>query len=110
MLFDTRDGRLRRTLPVSTGGGYTYRGLGGRLHVARTPQGRFQVFRKVRSWDESYLGRLYYPVYFSGGYAIHGSTSVPIRPVSHGCVRIPLWLAKRFHAEHPVGTGVIVTS
>jgi hypothetical protein len=93
VLYDVRDGRVEQVLPVSTGGGYTYTGRDGLQHVAVTPSGRFQIFRKVAGWDLSYLGRLYYPVYFHGGYAIHGSKSVPLEPVSHGCVRIPIWLA-----------------
>ena len=36
---------------------------------------------------------LYHPMYFLRGFAIHGYPSVPAWPASHGCVRIPLWLA-----------------
>jgi hypothetical protein len=36
----------------------------------------------------SYLGTMYKPFYFYGGYAIHGSPSVPGYPASHGCVRV----------------------
>jgi lipoprotein-anchoring transpeptidase ErfK/SrfK len=108
VLFDVRDGRTHRVIPVSTGGGYTYTGLDGREHVATTPPGDYAVFRKVAGWDESYLGRLYYPSYYSGGYAIHGSVSVPTHPASHGCVRVPLWLAPAFAADTPVGTPVFV--
>lgn len=108
LLFDVEDDRVAAVIAISTGGGYSYTGLDGRRHLARTPRGRFVVFRKVAGWDESYLGRLYYPVYFEGGYAIHGSADVPLRPVSHGCVRIPLWLAKRFFARHAIGTPVLV--
>jgi lipoprotein-anchoring transpeptidase ErfK/SrfK len=34
------------------------------------------------------LGRLYRPVYFYGGYAVHGSGSIPAYPASHGCARV----------------------
>ena len=34
------------------------------------------------------LGLLYRPKYFYGGVAIHGFTSVPSQPASHGCVRL----------------------
>ena len=34
------------------------------------------------------LGTLYRPLYFEGGYAIHGSPYVPSYPDSHGCVRL----------------------
>lgn len=30
-------------------------------------------------------------VQINGGYFMHGYTSVPRRPASHGCVRLPLW-------------------
>ena len=33
------------------------------------------------------LGKLYRPLYFKGGFALHGSSSVPGYPASHGCVR-----------------------
>ena len=45
-------------------------------------------YRHVDGWRISYLGGLYEPYYFTGGYAIHGSGSVPIYPASHGCVRV----------------------
>jgi lipoprotein-anchoring transpeptidase ErfK/SrfK len=34
--------------------------------------------------------RMYYSVYFRGGYAIHGYSGVPNYPASHGCVRNPI--------------------
>ncbi len=57
----------------------------------RTPPGRFSVFRKDVDWQKSPLGYLYYPAYFNGGIAIHGSWDVPGWPASHGCIRIPVW-------------------
>jgi peptidoglycan hydrolase-like protein with peptidoglycan-binding domain len=89
VLFDVQNGTVMRVLPVSTGGGYTYTGLDDQQHVGITPTGTYDVFRKVPGKDKSYLGTLYYPSYFTNGYAIHGSQSVPTEPDSHGCVRIP---------------------
>ncbi|NLE73369.1 MAG: L,D-transpeptidase family protein [Actinobacteria bacterium] len=57
----------------------------------RTPTGRFSIFRKDVDWQRSPLGYLYYPAYFYGGFAIHGSRDVPGWPASHGCIRIPVW-------------------
>jgi N-acetylmuramoyl-L-alanine amidase len=108
LLYDVQGGSVHRVLTVSTGGGYEYTGLDDEQHIAVTPTGRFEVFRKVEGKDTSYLGTLYYPSYFQGGYAIHGSQSVPPRPVSHGCVRIPLWLAQEFFERVRIGTPVIV--
>ena len=41
-------------------------------------------------------GRLYNPVYFNRGIAVHGAPEVPNKPASHGCVRIPMHIAKYF--------------
>lgn len=54
-----------------------------------SPEGRFRVFRRVEGIDTSPLGRLWNPLYLYRGYAMHGSTSVPPEPASHGCVRVP---------------------
>jgi N-acetylmuramoyl-L-alanine amidase len=56
----------------------------------RTSIGSFFVERKLAYWRQSSLGLLYKPVYFHGGYAIHGSYSVPAYLASHGCVRVSL--------------------
>ena len=41
---------------------------------------------------------MYNPVFFIGtAYAIHGDTEVPLAPVSHGCIRIPMDVAAFFH-------------
>jgi hypothetical protein len=44
----------------------------------------------VNAWHKSPLGYLYRPQYFNGGIAVHGYTSVPSTPASHGCVRVSL--------------------
>jgi peptidoglycan hydrolase-like protein with peptidoglycan-binding domain len=90
VLFDVRGRQVERVIPVSTGGGYPYRSSNGNTYIARTPTGSFRIYQKATGWQTSYLGTLYYPSYFSGGYAIHGSPSVPTIPVSHGCIRIPI--------------------
>ena len=51
---------------------------------------------------------LYYPIYINRGVAIHGSASVPRRPASHGCIRIPMSAAKEMFDVTPIGTVVIV--
>jgi lipoprotein-anchoring transpeptidase ErfK/SrfK len=95
-------------LHVSTGGGYRYRSADGVSRVAVTPVGQFRIYRKAVGWQHSFLGAMYYPSYFTGGYAIHGSPSVPAGPVSHGCVRIPMGAAIPFFQRNPVGTPVII--
>jgi lipoprotein-anchoring transpeptidase ErfK/SrfK len=49
-------------------------------------------------WVSVPLGEMYNPVFFIGTvYAIHGDTYVPVQPVSHGCIRIPMDIAAFFH-------------
>lgn len=64
--------------------------------VAVTPGGVFHFERRVDGWRNSKLGRLYNPVYFNYGIAVHGASNVPDQPVSHGCVRIPMHIAEYF--------------
>ncbi len=73
-----------------------------------TPVGRFAIYRKVGGFDPSPLGTLYDPMYFTGGYAIHGNPSVPPYPASHGCVRVPMWVAPHLYATNPYGETVYV--
>jgi len=47
-------------------------------------------------------------VYFYGGYAIHGSASVPAQPASHGCIRISLASAEWFPSHVSTSTAVYV--
>jgi lipoprotein-anchoring transpeptidase ErfK/SrfK len=107
-LTERHNGRITAVIHVSTGGGYRYRSADGATHVAVTPVGRFTIYRKATGWQRGFLGAMYYPSYFTGGYAIHGSPSVPAGPVSHGCVRIPMGLAIAFYMRNPVGTPVII--
>ena len=87
LLMFVNYGRLQYVLNTSTGGGYTYT-ENGQTNVAITPQGHFAIYRAVNGTVTDSLGTLYRPRYFTGGYAIHGDSSVPPRPVSHGCVRV----------------------
>ncbi len=89
LVMIARDGALVATLNTSTGGGYSY-SVGGSSGVAITPRGHFLVYRQVNGLDTGPLGAMWRPKYFSGGFAIHGSWSVPPTPVSHGCVRLSL--------------------
>ena len=107
-----RDGQLFRVLGVSTGTGKRYcdtTDTGKRVcGIATTPTGRFSFGRRIEGRRKSELGVLLDPVYFTGGYAVHGSPSVPAGPASHGCIRIPLWESKFFFNEVPLQTQMIV--
>jgi lipoprotein-anchoring transpeptidase ErfK/SrfK len=62
----------------------------------------------VKGWDKSPLGQLYQPYYFNGGIAVHGYSSVPTTPASHGCARIPMHIAQYFPLLVKVGDPVYV--
>ncbi|HEX9259967.1 MAG TPA: L,D-transpeptidase family protein [Acidimicrobiales bacterium] len=80
---------------VSSGNGEEWCEL-GRCGKAVTPGGVFKFYRRESGWWEGSLGKLYNPVYFNYGIAVHGMTSVPNYPASHGCVRIPMHIAEYF--------------
>lgn len=107
LLFAYRDGRPALISHISSGGGYTYRSA-GRTCRAVTPIGGFTVYRVVHGWRRSRLGYLYNPLYFHGGFALHGEPDVPLRPISHGCVRIPMHTADLLPKIARVGTSVHV--
>jgi peptidoglycan hydrolase-like protein with peptidoglycan-binding domain len=65
----------------------------GSCAYAHTPTGNFKTTWRAKGWETSPLGELYNPVFFYEGYAVHGDTYVPLNPVSHGCVRIPMDVA-----------------
>lgn len=77
-----------------------------------TPKGEFHINRRISGWRESSLdiGRLYNPLYFNGGIAFHGATSVPLYPASHGCIRLPMHIAEYMPDELPNGTKVLVVA
>jgi N-acetylmuramoyl-L-alanine amidase len=77
LLMEVRDGKVTNVVHVSTGA------------TGNTPVGTWRVYREVFGWDWV----LYHPMYFLRGFAIHGYPSVPTWPASHGCVRVPLWIA-----------------
>jgi lipoprotein-anchoring transpeptidase ErfK/SrfK len=92
LLFVIRKGRVVLVSHVSTGA------------TGNTPVGRWRVYRKVSGWDWV----LWYPMYFLRGFAIHGYPSVPAYPASHGCVRVPMWLAPRLYERNSHGTVIYV--
>ena len=110
LLLLVRDGVVERVLHTSTGTFEEYEHDGVR-HLADTPAGTFAVSRSVDGWREGELGRLYRPRYFHpDGIAVHGSTSVPAHPASHGCARVSLPAMDMIWAEDlmPVGSAVVV--
>jgi L,D-transpeptidase catalytic domain/Putative peptidoglycan binding domain/PKD domain len=92
VLFLVRDGRVALVVPVSTGA------------TGNTPVGVWHVYRRVAGWDWV----LWDPTYFVGAFAIHGYPDVPPYPASHGCVRVPMWVASRLFEADDYGTTVYV--
>jgi peptidoglycan hydrolase-like protein with peptidoglycan-binding domain len=107
VLLEVREGQVVHTMSISTGNGQYYDSTSGPA-IARTPRGSFQIHSKIEGWRIGYLGAMYYPSYFYDGYAIHGSSSVPPYPASHGCIRIPMHSAVGFFERNPIGTPVFV--
>jgi hypothetical protein len=103
------NGDVARILPVSTGNGALYMDH-GQIHRARTPTGTFKVLRKIKGWRLSSLGLMYYPNYIFNGIAIHGSFSIPTRPASHGCIRVPMFAARQLSSLLPIGIEVLILS
>jgi hypothetical protein len=52
-----------------------------------TVRGNFHFYMKQPGYNAK---RMYYSVYFIGGYATHGYSPVPTYNASHGCVRNPI--------------------
>jgi L,D-transpeptidase catalytic domain/Putative peptidoglycan binding domain/PKD domain len=92
VLFIVRGGKVALTVATSTGA------------TGNTPLGGWHVYRKVAGFDWV----LYYPSYFLRGFAVHGYPDVPPYPASHGCARIPMWIAQTVYNAIPDGSTVYV--
>ncbi|PHX94607.1 MAG: hypothetical protein CK542_00405 [Acidimicrobium sp.] len=75
---------------------------------AVTPAGIFYFYNRRTGMRETKLGSLYNPVYFNYNIAVHGAILVPLKPASHGCVRIPMSVARYFPALVAYGDRVYV--
>jgi N-acetylmuramoyl-L-alanine amidase len=106
VLFVT-NGKVNAVLNTSTGGGYSY-WSDGQHSVAITPTGLFRISRQIDGIVTDSLGQLWRPKYFDSGFAIHGDSSVPPTPASHGCVRVSNEAMDWVWAQNlaPIGTPV----
>lgn len=95
LLYVYERGQLALISHISSGSQVPYCD-NGNCGDAVTPTGNYTTTWRVDGWRTSDLGRLYNPVYFVGGIAVHGYPSVPRHPASHGCVRIPMHTAETF--------------
>ncbi|MEZ5581448.1 MAG: L,D-transpeptidase [Candidatus Competibacteraceae bacterium] len=108
MLYVVKADQVVAIMPISSGNGELYEDRWGHKVRAETPVGSYTLYRRLNGWRESYLGRLYRPWYFFEGYAVHGSGSVPPKPASHGCVRVPMWDADYLAEELELGMPLYV--
>jgi hypothetical protein len=92
VVFLVRGGQVSLVVATSTGA------------TGNTPLGVWHVYRKVNGFDWV----LYYPSYFLRGFALHGYPDVPPYPASHGCARIPMWIAQTVYAQVAYGSAIYV--
>jgi lipoprotein-anchoring transpeptidase ErfK/SrfK len=98
------DGKVNLIVPISSGSGEKYWDkTTNKFEVANTPRGEFKIERKINGSRKAPLGSIYYPSYFHRGWAVHGSASIPPKPASHGCVRVPRGADKILFKQMPVG-------
>jgi N-acetylmuramoyl-L-alanine amidase len=107
MIYYVRNGAIQRIIDASTGSGKWYYSQGRRAKAV-TPAGRFKIYWRYNGWQSGPLGSLYRPNYFYGGYAVHGMTSVPAYPASHGCVRMTVPTMNRMWSSLWVGMPVAI--
>ena len=93
VLFVVRRGQVILVSHVSTGA------------TGNTPVGRWHVYGKVPGWLPD---GMFDSSFFLRGFAIHGYPTVPFYPGSHGCVRVPLWLAPRIYSYDPPGSTIYI--
>lgn len=95
VLYVVRDGRIAHIVHASTGG----------PGIGTTRDGVWRVWLKFPGYSPK---GLFMPVFFDGGRAIHGWPDVPPTPASHGCVRVPNWIAPWIYGLISVGSQVRV--
>jgi lipoprotein-anchoring transpeptidase ErfK/SrfK len=102
-LMAHQDGKIVLTAVVSTG-----------IRAYPTRTGRFRIYAKYRSTAMSgpgyYLPGVPWTMFYSGGFAIHGTYWHKNfgRPMSHGCINMKTPEAKWLYAWAPVGTLVVI--
>jgi peptidoglycan hydrolase-like protein with peptidoglycan-binding domain len=111
VLYEGNQVKLITTVSTGSGQNYCYTPFYSttrKCENAVTPPGRYAYSYYVDAWHRSPLGQLYKPFYFNGGIAVHGYPSVPVRPASHGCVRVPMRIADNWHTLVKKGDPVYV--
>jgi hypothetical protein len=70
-----------------------------------TVRGKFNFYMKQAGYNAK---RMYYSVYFIGGYATHGYNPVPNYNASHGCVRNPIPFSRFIYNWVEIGMPIYV--
>lgn len=98
ILMVIKGDKIEKIISTSTGSG------------GRTPSVESPVYRKegYRYVSRKYGGVMYWSSFFYKGVAVHGFSSVPPYPASHGCVRIPIADSKYVYDNMPVDSMVYV--
>jgi Putative peptidoglycan binding domain/L,D-transpeptidase catalytic domain len=95
VIYEVRKGKVVNVIHTSTGA------------TGNTPVGTWRIYSKVPGYNASHM---YYSLFFLRGFAIHGYDPVPAWPASHGCARIPLWIAPGLYSRWDYGSKIIVFS
>lgn len=96
VLFMIMDNQVRKIVHISSGKPQT-----------ATLWGHFEIDRKIPGWvGDTYGTTMYFTSFFDMNHrlAIHGYAKVPTYAASHGCVRVPIWMAEELYEELPAGT------
>jgi peptidoglycan hydrolase-like protein with peptidoglycan-binding domain len=97
VVYLTKSGKVTRIIDASPG-----------KRSTPTVRGNFRFSRRIDGWRRSDLGLLWRPYYFRGGYALHGSKSVPTYAASHGCVRVTMASMNRLWPKLKIGQRIYV--
>jgi N-acetylmuramoyl-L-alanine amidase len=97
VVYLTKNGKVTRIVDASPG-----------KRSTPTVTGSYRFSRRINGWRDAPLGLLWRPYYFKGGYALHGSTSVPTYAASHGCVRVTIAAMNRLWSTLTIGERIYV--
>jgi lipoprotein-anchoring transpeptidase ErfK/SrfK len=87
-------GKARRIYHISSGASGT-----------PSDRGHYRFYRRQPGYNAI---RMYYSVYYNRGEAIHGYSSVPTHPASHGCIRTPISDARSIYNWVSLGMSIYV--
>lgn len=99
ILLVVKDGKVVRIISTSTG---------RRGHSTPTITSAVDWKAGYLYESKKYGGTMVWSSFFYGGIAVHGFSSAPPFPASHGCVRVPIPDSKYVYDNMPIGSMVYV--